>query len=86
MIVVMLNTRPGIGIPDVQAIFRGNAWYRAASNVWIVDSDENPTNWQLRIARLVNPGGSALVARIGTEDIDGWMDQGFWNWWNARAR
>lgn len=85
--IVMINVNPGLTIVDVQnALTNGVAWYRIASNVWLVHTNLGK-EWICDVLLpLANPSGTLFVAPLEMSDqFQGWMTQDFWDWINPKV-
>lgn len=82
--VLVVNTRSGVTIADVQGRLVSHAWYRVAPNVWIVQSNFGSAGWVEHLLPLVKPSGTLFVSQLNISDHQGWMDEKFWSWLNQR--
>ncbi len=97
---VVINTKPGVTLQNVQNALAGLDWYRIAPNAWAVYAPALPWGPYLppemkqedsatiteRLSALVKPGGSVLVSKLDLSDHQGLMEQPFWTWINTKPK
>jgi len=87
LFILVVNTSVGVSMTDVQRRLEGVDWYRLAANVWVVYGGvTSADDWAKHLLPLVKPGGTLLVSELNTRNHQGWQDEDFWEWFNARAR
>ena len=61
------------------------SWHRVSSTAWVICTDENASAWNQRLAKITQPDGSALIARLDVCDRQGWATKDFWDWLRLHA-
>ena len=62
-------------------------WYRYALNAWVVCTNETAGVWNKRLAPIIKPVGSVVIARLDPNaDRQGWQPVAFWDWCNEHEK
>ena len=61
------------------AVKQTGTWWHHISNVWMVQTDEDPNVWSERIKSLLGPSANVLVIRV-SKNYQGWLPKTAWDW------